>query len=89
MMEIRIEHALEAGEVQRRIAQVAERNDISLEVVEELTGRLEKKVMLMGAVRASYTIAVDHLRVDVTEYPAMLEGTLRRLLEDELARALG
>ena len=45
--------------------------------------------MLVGAVRAQFTIGVDHLHVDVTEYPQMLEGTLRRMLEDELAQALG
>ncbi len=88
-MEIRVEHVLEAAEVQRRIAQVAARNDISIEAEGELGGRLEKNVMLVGAVRASYTIGPDHLHVEVTEYPSMLEGTLRRLLADELARALG
>ena len=88
-MEIRVEHTLELVEVQRRLARVAEQNGIAIEPVDERSGRLQKNVTLVGAVRASYTIAADHLHVDVTEYPAMLEATLRRMLADELKRALG
>jgi hypothetical protein len=88
-MEIRIAHSLESAEVQRRMAQVATQHDIELTPEGELNGRLAKNVMLVGAVSANYTITPDQLCVDVTEYPAMLEGTLRRLLEDELTRALG
>ncbi len=88
MIEIRVEHALEPEEVQRRVARVAAQHDIAIEVVDERSGRLEKSVMFVGAVRASYAIAADHLQVDVTEYPAMLETTLRGMLEDELTRAL-
>jgi hypothetical protein len=88
-MEIRVTHALEPSEVLQRVTRVAAQHDIELEELDERSGRLSKNVMLVGAVRARFTIAADHLHVDVTEYPQMLEGTLRRLLEDELAQALG
>ena len=64
-MEIRVTHSLEPAEVLRRVTQVAAQHDIALETLDELTGRLEKNVMLVGAVRAQYAIAADHLHVHV------------------------
>lgn len=90
-MELRIEHALEPREVQRRLAQLASEQGIALSPGDDgLSGELQKSVMLIGAVRARYRIAAAHLHVEVTKRPAALpEGTLRRMLEDELTRALG
>jgi hypothetical protein len=90
-MELSIDHALEADEVQRRLARLAGDHGITLSPSGDGTsGQLEKKVMLIGAVRATYRIASAHLELHVTQRPAALpEGTLRRMLEDELTRALG
>jgi len=90
-MDIHIGHDLEPGEVQRRLERLAGDHGIVLSPAPDgLSGELQKKVMLVGAVRARYQIATAHLQLEVTKRPAGLpEGTLRRLLEDELARALG
>jgi hypothetical protein len=90
-MELRIDHGLESSEVQRRLAQLAGDHGITLSPSGDgSSGELEKRVMLIGAVRATYRIATAHLELQVTQRPAGLpEGTLRRMLEDELTRALG
>ena len=89
-MELRISHDLEPGEVGLRLERLAGEHDITLSPSNDgLSGELQKKVMFLGAVRARYRIAAGHLELEVTARPAGLgEGALRRMLEDELTRAL-
>jgi len=87
-MEVRIGHALEPAEVRRRLEQLAGRHGVTLSYAGDLSGEIIKKTFV-GTVRARYRIEDVHLRVELMQRPAGIpEGTLRRLLEDELGRAL-
>ena len=89
-MDIRIAHELEIDEVRRRIESAAKEHDISVEEgADGISGVLEKAAPFLGKVRAQYDIRSDELALQVIDRPKMLpEGTLRRMLETELARFL-
>ena len=88
-MEVRIEHALEPDAIVERLAAAVREHDIELTAEGDgRAGQLEKATPL-GTVRASYEIGADVVVVTVLQKPAFLpEGTVRRLLEENLAEAL-
>ncbi|HTF89144.1 MAG TPA: hypothetical protein VK843_12095 [Planctomycetota bacterium] len=85
-MEVRVPHALSPEEVARRISTAALRHDVELVPdASGVRGSLSKDAGFLGSVRAQYAIEPGALVVQVSERPAFLpEGTLRRMLEDEL-----
>ncbi len=85
-MEVRVAHQLAVQEVARRIRGAAERHDVEFTPgADETRGVLSKNAGFLGTVRAEYTIEADALVVIVRDRPAFLpEGTLRRMLEQEL-----
>ncbi len=87
-MEVRVPHQLAAQEIVRRIRGAAERHDVEFTPgADETRGVLAKDAGFLGTVRAEYTIEADALVVIVRDRPAFLpEGTLRRMLEQELSK---
>lgn len=89
-MEIRVPHQLAPDEVARRIATAADRHDVEfVPDASGASGTLSKDAGFLGTVRARYSIEPGELVVVVSERPAFLpEGTLRRMIEDELRKLL-
>lgn len=90
-MELRFPHTLGTDEAKKRLESAAREHDMTLDWASDgSSGTIEKKAPMMGAVQASYIVREDVLEVVVIKRPKLLpEGTLRRMLEDELARLLG
>ncbi len=87
-MEVRVAHKLSALEIVRRIRVAAERHDVEFTPgADETRGVLSKNAGFLGTVRAEYAIEADALVVNVRDKPAFIpEGTLRRMLEEELGK---
>ncbi len=87
-MEVRVRHTLSTQELARRIRASAQRHDVEFTPgADEMRGVLAKSAGFLGTVRAEYAIEPDILVVNVTERPSLLpEGTLRRMIEDELGK---
>jgi hypothetical protein len=87
-MEVRVRHGLSVPELVQRIRAAADRHDVEFTPgADETRGTLGKNAGFLGEVRAEYAIEPDALVVTVTKRPAFLpEGTLRRMLEDELGK---
>jgi len=90
-MEIRVAHELEVEQVRGRIESAAREHEVSIEpAADGASGVLEKAAPFLGKVRARYAIRAGELALEVIERPRLLpEATLRRMLEQELARILG
>jgi hypothetical protein len=89
-MEIHVAHQLGGEEVRARIEAAAREHDVSIEPAGDgVSGVLEKAAPFVGKVRARYEIRAAELTLEVIDRPKLLpEATLRRMLEQELARFL-
>jgi hypothetical protein len=89
-MQVRVAHSLGAAEARSRVEAAARRHGVALAAgADGMSGTLEKSAAFVGKVRASYRIEPDALEVRVLERPMLLpEATVRRMLEEELARLL-
>ncbi|MBK8180130.1 MAG: hypothetical protein IPK67_14845 [Planctomycetes bacterium] len=87
-MEIRIAHGLATEELSRRIRAAAERHEVEFfPGADPLRGTLTKDAGFLGSVRAEYAIEAKELVVVIRDRPGFLpEGTLRRILSDELSK---
>jgi len=90
LMDLRIAHQLGVEEVKRRIESAAREHDVSIEpAADGVSGVLEKAAPFLGKVRARYEIREGELALELIDRPKLLpEATLRRMLEQELARFL-
>ncbi len=91
MMEIRVAHRLDPDAAAERLADVARANDIALELDDGAGGRAGRlaKTTPLGEVSGRFVIEVTEVLVRVERKPAFLpEGTVRRLLEENLGGAL-
>jgi len=89
-MKLNLPHALAPAEAARRLAEAARELDVTLTPeADGLGGELERSAPLIGSVRARYRVLEAEVEIEVTRRPGLLpEGTLRRMLEEELGRRL-
>jgi hypothetical protein len=89
-MKMIVPHGLGLDEARRRVAKAATEHDLELEPsADGLNGTLTKSAPFLGRVHAQYTLTATALELELLERPALLpEGTLRRMIEDELGRVL-
>jgi hypothetical protein len=86
---LRIEHELGRDGARERIAGLAKKHSVQLETADGLQGHLSKTLPFVGRVRARFAIEERLLEVEILEAPAFPSAeTLRRMVEDELKRAL-
>ena len=88
-MEVRIDHALDRAEVERRLARLCDRHDVRLTADADGSGGTIVKTTPVGPAEARYRIEDSAVLVEVTARPAFLpEGMVRRAVEDALRSAL-
>ncbi len=90
MIDIRVAHALGAGEASTRLtAAFAKRSVAVVSADGGRSGTLTKQLPFVGSVSAEFEVQDDAVLVRVTQAPAFPSAdTLRRMVEDELAQIL-
>jgi hypothetical protein len=88
--EVRVAHGLPREVARERFAALARRNGVAIEPADGLRGTLERTLPFVGKLRGEFEVGEGEVVVRVLEAPAFPSAeTVRRMVADELRKALG